>query len=61
MRGLIKHLTHTILATLLSAAGSPVSRSRVGNADTAQARELWNRLSTQRRAGKLLKNGEDDD
>ncbi|EGH6906995.1 CaiF/GrlA family transcriptional regulator [Salmonella enterica subsp. enterica serovar Stanley] len=39
----------------------PLSRHRVGNADTSQARELWNRLSTQRRAGKLLKNGEDDD
>lgn len=40
---------------------SPVSRRRVGNADTTQANELWNRLSTRRKAGRLLKNGKDDD
>lgn len=38
-----------------------VARRRVGNADTAQANELWNRLSTRRKAGRLLKNGKDDD
>lgn len=38
-----------------------VARRRVGNADTAQANELWNRLRTRRNAGKLLKNGEDGD
>ncbi|EKF3855857.1 CaiF/GrlA family transcriptional regulator [Salmonella enterica] len=40
---------------------SPVSRRRVGNADTAEANELWNRLSTRRKAGRLLKNGKEDD
>ncbi|EBY0806521.1 CaiF/GrlA family transcriptional regulator [Salmonella enterica subsp. enterica serovar Newport] len=57
----IRVLEKTPSARHGSPVRSPVSRSRVGNADTAQARELWNRLSTQRRAGKLLKNGEDDD
>ncbi|AXC66974.1 TPA: CaiF/GrlA family transcriptional regulator [Salmonella enterica] len=44
-----------------SSASPPVSRRRVGNADTAQANELWNRLRTRRNAGRLLKNGEKDD
>ncbi|EBZ6326658.1 CaiF/GrlA family transcriptional regulator [Salmonella enterica subsp. enterica serovar Gaminara] len=57
----IRVLEKTPSARRGSPVRSPVSRSRVGNADTAQARELWNRLSTQRRAGKLLENGEDDD
>lgn len=39
----------------------PVSRHRVGNADTARANELWNRLCSRRNAGELLKNGENDD
>ncbi|EJX2242694.1 CaiF/GrlA family transcriptional regulator, partial [Salmonella enterica] len=33
----------------------PVSRRRVGNGDRAQANELWNRLCSNRNAGKILK------
>ncbi|EDR9714028.1 TPA: CaiF/GrlA family transcriptional regulator [Salmonella enterica] len=57
----IRVLEKTPSARHGSPACSPVSRRRVGNADTAEANELWNRLSTRRRAGKLLKNGKDDD
>ncbi|EDC2268703.1 CaiF/GrlA family transcriptional regulator [Salmonella enterica] len=39
----------------------PVSRRRVGNADKAQANALWNRLRSNRNAGKLLQNKEDED
>lgn len=39
----------------------PVSRRRVGNGDRAQANELWNRLCSNRNAGKILKKEEDDD
>lgn len=45
--------------------GSPVSpsvsRRRVGNADTAQANELWNRLRNCNRAGRILKREDEDD
>lgn len=42
------------------ASSSPArTRSRVGNADTAQANELWNRLCSSRSAGKILKKGEE--
>ncbi|WZX58089.1 CaiF/GrlA family transcriptional regulator [Salmonella enterica subsp. diarizonae serovar 58:r:z53] len=34
---------------------SPVSRRRVGNGDRTQANELWNRLRSNRHAGKILK------
>ncbi|HIB1592668.1 TPA: CaiF/GrlA family transcriptional regulator [Salmonella enterica subsp. enterica serovar Muenchen] len=33
----------------------PVSRRRVGNGDRTQANELWNRLRSNRHAGKILK------
>ncbi|EAB5741043.1 CaiF/GrlA family transcriptional regulator [Salmonella enterica subsp. enterica] len=33
----------------------PVSRRRVGNGDRAQANELWNKLCSNRNAGKILK------
>ncbi|HAS9358273.1 TPA: CaiF/GrlA family transcriptional regulator [Salmonella enterica subsp. enterica serovar Veneziana] len=39
----------------------PVSRRRVGNGDRAQANELWNRLLSDRHAGKNLKKEDDDD
>ncbi|HBM0103076.1 TPA: CaiF/GrlA family transcriptional regulator [Salmonella enterica subsp. enterica serovar Wedding] len=39
----------------------PVSRRRVGNGDRAQANELWNRLCSNRNAGKILKKEDDDD
>ncbi|EII2511332.1 CaiF/GrlA family transcriptional regulator [Salmonella enterica] len=39
----------------------PVSRRRVGNGDRAQANELWNRLCSNRNAGKILKKEEEDD
>ncbi|EKK3320205.1 CaiF/GrlA family transcriptional regulator, partial [Salmonella enterica] len=39
----------------------PVSRRRVGNGDRAQANELWNRLCSNRSAGKILKKEDDDD
>ncbi|EMD4185674.1 CaiF/GrlA family transcriptional regulator [Salmonella enterica] len=38
-----------------------VSRRRVGNGDRAQANELWNRLCSNRNAGKILKKEDDDD
>ncbi|EKS5645931.1 CaiF/GrlA family transcriptional regulator [Salmonella enterica] len=38
----------------------PVSRRRVGNGDRAQANELWNRLCSNRNAGKILKKEDDD-
>ncbi|HHR8173513.1 CaiF/GrlA family transcriptional regulator [Salmonella enterica] len=40
---------------------SPVSRRRVGNADTAQANKLWNQLCNNRKAGHILNRKEDDD
>ncbi|HAK4250111.1 TPA: CaiF/GrlA family transcriptional regulator [Salmonella enterica] len=39
---------------------SPVSRRRVGNGDRTQANELWNRLSSNRHAGKILKKEDED-
>ncbi|EHM1732023.1 CaiF/GrlA family transcriptional regulator [Salmonella enterica] len=39
----------------------PVSRRWVGNGDRAQANELWNRLSSNRHAGKILKKEDEDD
>ncbi|HFW3114179.1 TPA: CaiF/GrlA family transcriptional regulator [Salmonella enterica subsp. diarizonae serovar 61:r:-] len=39
----------------------PVSRRRVGNGDRTQANELWNRLCSDRNAGKILKKKENDD
>ncbi|ECI0839859.1 CaiF/GrlA family transcriptional regulator [Salmonella enterica] len=39
----------------------PVSRRRVGNGDRVQANELWNRLCSNRNAGKILKKEDDDD
>ncbi|ECH6754990.1 CaiF/GrlA family transcriptional regulator [Salmonella enterica subsp. enterica] len=39
----------------------PVSRRRVGNGDRTQANELWNRLSSNRHAGKILRKEDDDD
>ncbi|EBJ7484317.1 CaiF/GrlA family transcriptional regulator [Salmonella enterica] len=39
----------------------PVSRRRVGNGDRAQANELWNRLCSNRNAGKILKKEDGDD
>ncbi|EBQ9252262.1 CaiF/GrlA family transcriptional regulator [Salmonella enterica subsp. enterica serovar Newport] len=42
-------------------ASLTVSRRRVGNADTAQANELWNRLRRCNRAGRVLKEGDEDD
>lgn len=41
-------------------APPPLSRHRVCNASTEQANKLWNRLCSNRKAGKILK-GEDDD
>ncbi len=38
----------------------PVSRRRVGNGDRAQANELWNRLLSDRHAGKILKKEDED-
>ncbi|ECG0086393.1 CaiF/GrlA family transcriptional regulator [Salmonella enterica] len=38
----------------------PVSRRRVGNGDRAQANELWNRLCSNRNAGKILKKEDED-
>lgn len=40
---------------------SQVLRRRVGNGDSAVANELWNRLCSSRKAGQILKKGEDDD
>ncbi|EAB9447372.1 CaiF/GrlA family transcriptional regulator [Salmonella enterica subsp. diarizonae] len=37
-----------------------VSRRRVGNGDRAQANELWNRLRSNRHAGKILKKEDED-
>ncbi|EAQ6107486.1 CaiF/GrlA family transcriptional regulator [Salmonella enterica subsp. diarizonae] len=42
-------------------ASPPLSRRRVGNGDRAQANELWNRLCSNRNAGKILKKEDDDD
>ncbi|EDZ4088591.1 CaiF/GrlA family transcriptional regulator, partial [Salmonella enterica] len=39
----------------------PVSRHRTGNADKAQANALWNRLRSNRNAGKILKKEDEDD
>ncbi|EHD9481323.1 CaiF/GrlA family transcriptional regulator [Salmonella enterica subsp. enterica serovar Typhimurium] len=39
----------------------PVSRRRGGNGDRTQANELWNRLSSNRHAGKILRKEDDDD
>ncbi|ENI0728853.1 CaiF/GrlA family transcriptional regulator, partial [Salmonella enterica subsp. enterica serovar Newport] len=39
----------------------PVSRRRIGNADKAQANALWNRLRSNRNAGKILKKEDEDD
>ncbi|EJX4928401.1 CaiF/GrlA family transcriptional regulator [Salmonella enterica] len=39
----------------------PVSRRRVGNGNRAQANELWNRLCSNRHAGKILRKEDDDD
>ncbi|EBS2696460.1 CaiF/GrlA family transcriptional regulator [Salmonella enterica subsp. enterica serovar Newport] len=39
----------------------PVSRRRTGNADKAQANALWNRLRSNRNAGKILKKEDEDD
>ncbi|MIE72240.1 CaiF/GrlA family transcriptional regulator [Salmonella enterica subsp. diarizonae] len=41
-------------------ASQTVSRRRVGNADTALANELWNRLRNSNRAGRILKKEDDD-
>lgn len=40
---------------------SQVSRRRVGNGDSTQANELWNRLCSNRNAGKILKKEDEDD
>ncbi|EOJ9056523.1 CaiF/GrlA family transcriptional regulator, partial [Salmonella enterica subsp. enterica serovar Typhimurium] len=43
-------------------AGPPlVSKRRVGNGDRSMANELWNRLCSNRNAGKILKKKEDED
>ncbi|HGA7339354.1 TPA: CaiF/GrlA family transcriptional regulator, partial [Salmonella enterica subsp. enterica serovar Saintpaul] len=39
----------------------PVSRRRVGNGDRSMANELWNRLCSDRNAGKILKKKGTDD
>lgn len=39
----------------------PVSKRRVGNGDRSMANELWNRLCSNRNAGKILKKKEDED
>ncbi|EEJ5313282.1 CaiF/GrlA family transcriptional regulator [Salmonella enterica] len=39
----------------------PVSRRRTENADKAQANALWNRLRSNRNAGKILKKKDEDD
>ncbi|EAB8480088.1 CaiF/GrlA family transcriptional regulator, partial [Salmonella enterica subsp. enterica] len=39
----------------------PLSRRRVGNGSSAQANELWNRLRSNRSAGKILKKEDEDD
>ncbi|ECQ8983030.1 CaiF/GrlA family transcriptional regulator [Salmonella enterica subsp. enterica] len=39
----------------------PVSRRWVGNGDSTQANELWNRLCSNRNAGKILKKEDEDD
>ncbi|EDV3839486.1 CaiF/GrlA family transcriptional regulator, partial [Salmonella enterica subsp. diarizonae] len=39
----------------------PVSRRRVGNGDRSMANELWNRLCSDRNAGKILKKKGADD
>ncbi|ELF6713930.1 CaiF/GrlA family transcriptional regulator [Salmonella enterica] len=41
-------------------AAPPVSRHRVGNADKAQANKLWNRLLSNRKAGKMMKKEDED-
>ncbi|EAR6896970.1 CaiF/GrlA family transcriptional regulator [Salmonella enterica] len=42
--------------------GQPsVSKRRVGNGDGAMANELWNRLCSNRNAGKMLKKENEDD
>ncbi|ECQ7809047.1 CaiF/GrlA family transcriptional regulator, partial [Salmonella enterica] len=38
----------------------PVSRRRVGNGDRVQANELWNRLCSNRNAGKILEKEDED-
>ncbi|ECX2549259.1 CaiF/GrlA family transcriptional regulator, partial [Salmonella enterica subsp. enterica serovar Waycross] len=38
-----------------------VSKRRVGNGDRSMANELWNRLCSNRNAGKILKKKEDED
>ncbi|EBX2873226.1 CaiF/GrlA family transcriptional regulator [Salmonella enterica subsp. enterica serovar Muenchen] len=38
----------------------PFSRRRVGNGDRTQANELWNRLRSNRHAGKILKKEDED-
>ncbi|EDT7666231.1 CaiF/GrlA family transcriptional regulator [Salmonella enterica subsp. enterica serovar Waycross] len=38
----------------------PVSRRRVGNGDRTQANELWNRLRSNRHAGKILKKDDEN-
>ncbi|EJE2441047.1 CaiF/GrlA family transcriptional regulator [Salmonella enterica] len=42
------------------AASSPL-RHRVGNGDSAQVNELWNRLSSNRHAGRILRKEDEDD
>lgn len=39
----------------------PITRRRIGNADKAQANELWNRLCNNRNVEKILQNKEDED
>ncbi|EAY8076953.1 CaiF/GrlA family transcriptional regulator [Salmonella enterica] len=39
----------------------PVSRRRIGNADKAQANALWNQLCSNRNAGKMLKEEDEDE
>ncbi|EGY1755072.1 CaiF/GrlA family transcriptional regulator [Salmonella enterica] len=57
----IRVLDASLPARRESSPSPPVSRRRVGNGDSAQANELWNRLRSNRNAGRILKKEEEDD
>ncbi|EBP3213465.1 CaiF/GrlA family transcriptional regulator [Salmonella enterica subsp. indica] len=58
----IRVLDSPIPSTRRKKAGpQPASKCRSGNGDRSMANELWNRLCSNRNAGKILKKKEDED
>ncbi|EFT2485809.1 CaiF/GrlA family transcriptional regulator [Salmonella enterica] len=57
----IRVLDTSLPARRERSSSPPVSRRRVGNGDSAEANELWNRLCSNRNAGRILKKEDEDD